>query len=55
MTASEIERLEQAARSVFGHDDGDTVIVEEKQSLTDRMRAFFQKRLPARTLPTPGV
>ncbi len=55
MTASEIERLEQAARSVFGHDDEDTVIVEEKQSLADRTRAFFQKWLPARALQAPGV
>ncbi|WP_207904001.1 hypothetical protein [Rhizobium sp. PP-CC-3G-465] len=55
MTASDIERLEQAARSVFGHDDGDTLIVEEHQSFTDRLRAFFQKRLPARLTSAPSV
>lgn len=53
MTASDIERLEQAARSVFGHDDGDTPVIEEKQGLAERIRSFIQKRLPTRA-PSPA-
>ena len=54
MTASEIERLEQAARSVFGHDDGDTLIIQEKQSFKDLLRAFFQKRMAVRAASSPS-
>lgn len=54
MTASDIERLEQAARSVFGHDDGDTAIIEEKQSFTDRLRTFIQKRIAVRAASSPS-
>ena len=55
MTTSEIERLEQAARSVFGHDEGDTMIAEEKQSFGERIRAFILKRIALRTPSLPGV
>ncbi|WP_156381864.1 hypothetical protein [Rhizobium sp. Leaf341] len=55
MTASEIERLEQAARSVFGHDDGEAIIVEEKQGFIDRIRAYVTKRLAVRAPMLPGA
>ena len=55
MTAIDIERLEQAARSVFGHDDGDTPATELQPRFRDRIRSGLLRLFNPAVTPAPGV
>jgi hypothetical protein len=55
MTAIDIERLEQAARSVFGHDDGDAAATELQPRFRDRIRSGLLRLFNPAVTPAPGV
>jgi hypothetical protein len=55
MTANDIERLEQAARSVFGCEQDETPAEVRTVSFSERIRTYFQSRLTPRAVALPGA
>ena len=53
MTAIDIERLEQAARSVFGHDDGEASAAQIQPRFRDRILSGFLRLINPPATPAP--